>query len=140
MLRTDRDGAVTVTVTPAGELDRRLQPGLPGVVSGAGAGAGAAVEPARRSTLDCRRVMPVKLRVLAGPPGVERLPAVERTVEIDDHLPEIRFGRRAGLEIELPFPAVSAPIHARVSSVRARLGGSRTWEARAAPSLGRRGA
>ena len=43
----------------------------------------------------------------------EPSPPSERTVEVDDHLPEIRFGRRAGLEVELPFPAL-APIHARL--------------------------
>jgi pSer/pThr/pTyr-binding forkhead associated (FHA) protein len=57
--------------------------------------------------------MAVTLRVLAGPPGDEPSPPSERTDEVDDHLPEIRFGRRAGLEVELPFPAL-APIHARL--------------------------
>jgi len=57
--------------------------------------------------------MAVKLRVLAGPAGDEPAPSEERAVEIEEHLPEIRFGRRPGLEVELPFPGVS-PIHARL--------------------------
>ncbi len=57
--------------------------------------------------------MAVKLRVLAGPAGDEPVPSEERAVELDEHLPEIRLGRRAGLEVELPFPAL-APIHARL--------------------------
>jgi len=57
--------------------------------------------------------MAVKLRVLAGPPGAEPAPAAERAVEVDGNLSEIRLGRRAGLEVELPFPAL-APIHARL--------------------------
>ncbi len=57
--------------------------------------------------------MAVKLRVLAGPAGDETAPSEERAVEVDEHLPEIRFGRRAGLEVELPFPAI-ALLHARL--------------------------
>jgi pSer/pThr/pTyr-binding forkhead associated (FHA) protein len=57
--------------------------------------------------------MAVKLRVLAGPAGDEPVPSEERAVQVDAHLPEIRLGRRAGLEVELPFPALS-PIHARL--------------------------
>ena len=57
--------------------------------------------------------MAVKLRVLAGPPGAEPAPVSERAVDVDENLGEIRFGRRAGLEVELPFPAL-APIHARL--------------------------
>jgi pSer/pThr/pTyr-binding forkhead associated (FHA) protein len=57
--------------------------------------------------------MPVKLRILAGPPGDEPSPRVERTIEVADHLAEIRLGRRAGLEIELPFAALSR-LHARL--------------------------
>jgi pSer/pThr/pTyr-binding forkhead associated (FHA) protein len=57
--------------------------------------------------------MAVKLRVLAGPPGAEPAPPAERMVDVDEHLTEIRIGRRAGLEVELPFPSL-APIHARI--------------------------
>lgn len=57
--------------------------------------------------------MAVKLRVLAGPANDEPAPSEERALEVDEHLPEIRIGRRAGLEVELPFPALS-PIHARL--------------------------
>jgi pSer/pThr/pTyr-binding forkhead associated (FHA) protein len=57
--------------------------------------------------------MAVKLRVLVGAPGTASPPPAERSVAIDEHLGEIRFGRRAGLEVELPF-AELAPIHARL--------------------------
>src|SRR5260221_13074960 len=57
--------------------------------------------------------MAVRLRVLAGPPGAEPAPPSERAVDVDEHLPEIRLGRRAGLEVELPFPAL-APVQARI--------------------------
>ncbi|HET6146235.1 MAG TPA: FHA domain-containing protein [Polyangia bacterium] len=57
--------------------------------------------------------MAVKLRVLAGPPGAEPAPASERAVAVDESLREIRLGRRAGLEVELPFAAL-APVHARL--------------------------
>jgi len=57
--------------------------------------------------------MPLRLRVLAGPVSAQPAPPAERAVDVDEHLPEIRLGRRAGLEIELPFAAL-APIHARL--------------------------
>jgi pSer/pThr/pTyr-binding forkhead associated (FHA) protein len=57
--------------------------------------------------------MALKLRVLAGPAGDRTAPSAERVVDLDEHLSEIRLGRRAGLEVELPFPALS-PIHARL--------------------------
>ena len=57
--------------------------------------------------------MAVKLRVLACPAGDEPAPTEERAVEVDEHLPEIRIGRRPGAEVELPFPSV-APLHARL--------------------------
>jgi pSer/pThr/pTyr-binding forkhead associated (FHA) protein len=40
-------------------------------------------------------------------------PAVAREVVLDDGLDELRLGRRADLELPLPFPALSA-VHARV--------------------------
>jgi pSer/pThr/pTyr-binding forkhead associated (FHA) protein len=57
--------------------------------------------------------MALTLRVLAAPPGAASSPTVERSVAVDEHLAEIRFGRRAGLEVELPFAGL-APIHARL--------------------------
>jgi pSer/pThr/pTyr-binding forkhead associated (FHA) protein len=57
--------------------------------------------------------MAVRLRVRVGAPGPASSPPAERSVAIDEHLGEIRFGRRAGLEVELPF-AELAPIHARL--------------------------
>jgi pSer/pThr/pTyr-binding forkhead associated (FHA) protein len=57
--------------------------------------------------------MALKLRVLAGSPAGQPAPPAERALEVDEHLAEIRFGRRAGLEVELPFAAL-APIHARL--------------------------
>jgi len=67
--------------------------------------------------------MVLRFRILASGPvptasapegrdGEPRPPA-DRAVELTESLDEIRFGRRAGLEIELPFPAVS-PLHARM--------------------------
>lgn len=56
--------------------------------------------------------MALRFRVCAPAPSDARA-AVERVVELPDELREIRIGRRAGLELELPFPAVSA-LHARL--------------------------
>ncbi|MEA2698261.1 MAG: hypothetical protein QOI66_2532 [Myxococcales bacterium] len=58
--------------------------------------------------------MPLRFRILAAAadssdPG----PAVERLVDVPDDVPEIRFGRREGLEITLPFAALSG-LHARL--------------------------
>jgi pSer/pThr/pTyr-binding forkhead associated (FHA) protein len=59
--------------------------------------------------------MVLRLRVLASDPaaGGDPGPAADRAIELPDAVPEIRLGRRPGLEIELPFPAV-APLHARL--------------------------
>src|SRR5207244_12859792 len=57
-----------------------------------------------------------KLRSVGAGPGApagEPGPTADRVVELDDGIAEIRFGRRAGLEVELPFPAL-APEHARM--------------------------
>src|SRR4051812_35155472 len=61
--------------------------------------------------------MPFRFLILAHPspsPDAEPAPRAERVVELDEGLTEIRFGRRPGLEIELPFPAL-ASVHARMS-------------------------
>jgi pSer/pThr/pTyr-binding forkhead associated (FHA) protein len=62
--------------------------------------------------------MPLRFRILQGQPpsagaqvadavGWGTAPAIERLVEMAD-LEEIRIGRRAGLDITLPFPTISA--------------------------------
>jgi pSer/pThr/pTyr-binding forkhead associated (FHA) protein len=58
--------------------------------------------------------MVIKLRILAGPAGGEPAPTTERLVEIGADVGVVRLGRRAGLEVELPFPALS-PVHARIA-------------------------
>src|SRR4051812_38937180 len=61
--------------------------------------------------------MPLRFRILAGGGGAG--PAVERTVAVKagpgagGAAAEVRIGRRADLELPLPFAAVSA-LHARV--------------------------
>jgi pSer/pThr/pTyr-binding forkhead associated (FHA) protein len=82
--------------------------------------------------------MPLRFRILAAPPspspGPPREPSAseERTLELDEAIEEIRFGRRAGLEIELPFPAL-APLHARMVKrgggweLEDLAGGDATW-------------
>jgi pSer/pThr/pTyr-binding forkhead associated (FHA) protein len=68
--------------------------------------------------------MPVRFRILAAaaagpvPAGAEG-PAETRSLEVADGVAEIRIGRRAGLEVSLPFPALSA-VHALI---QARAGG-----------------
>jgi pSer/pThr/pTyr-binding forkhead associated (FHA) protein len=60
--------------------------------------------------------MVLKLRIVGAGPGApagEPGPTADRVVELDDAIAEIRFGLRAGLEVELPFPAL-APEHARM--------------------------
>ena len=71
--------------------------------------------------------MPLRFRILAAAPDATATPAtpdigpaVERLVDVSDDVAEIRFGRREGLEIVLPFPALSG-LHARL--VRANGGG-----------------
>jgi pSer/pThr/pTyr-binding forkhead associated (FHA) protein len=61
--------------------------------------------------------MVLKLRILAGAPGGEPAPTTERTIEIGLDVAVVRLGRRAGLEVELPFPAIS-PLHARLVQAR----------------------
>jgi pSer/pThr/pTyr-binding forkhead associated (FHA) protein len=61
--------------------------------------------------------MPLRFRVLpaddARPGAGASGPLVERAVELPDALDEIRVGRRADVELPLPFAALSA-VHARV--------------------------
>jgi pSer/pThr/pTyr-binding forkhead associated (FHA) protein len=60
--------------------------------------------------------MPVRVRILAGAADAAAegaAPAVERALELPDHLAEIRIGRRADLEVPLPFGALSV-LHARL--------------------------
>jgi pSer/pThr/pTyr-binding forkhead associated (FHA) protein len=61
----------------------------------------------------CFRVLPVDDTRPAGRVGVAG-PLVEREVVISDDLPQIRIGRRADLELPLPF-AVLSGVHARLS-------------------------
>jgi pSer/pThr/pTyr-binding forkhead associated (FHA) protein len=68
--------------------------------------------------------MPLRFRILAADrrtPPEEPAPGADRVVDVADDVQEIRFGRRAGLEVELPFPALSG-LHARL--VRAGDGGA----------------
>jgi pSer/pThr/pTyr-binding forkhead associated (FHA) protein len=60
--------------------------------------------------------MPVRFRILASTAaasGVPAAPSVERVVDVADGHVEIRLGRRADLELPLPFGTLSS-IHARV--------------------------
>src|SRR5947209_9964765 len=62
--------------------------------------------------------MPLRLRVIprSAHKAVEDPdpgPTTERIVEFDDDVEEIRIGRRAGLELSLPFKALSS-LHARL--------------------------
>ncbi|HET6281443.1 MAG TPA: FHA domain-containing protein [Polyangia bacterium] len=60
--------------------------------------------------------MPLRFRILAADRRTatqEPAPSADRVVDVADDLQEIRFGRGAGLEVELPFPALSAR-HARL--------------------------
>jgi pSer/pThr/pTyr-binding forkhead associated (FHA) protein len=61
----------------------------------------------------CFRVLPVDDTRPAGRAGVAG-PPVEREVVIPDGLPQIRIGRRADLELPLPF-AVLSSVHARLT-------------------------
>lgn len=61
----------------------------------------------------CFRVLPVDDTRPAGRAGVAG-PLVEREVVISDGLPQIRIGRRADLELPLPF-AVLSSVHARLT-------------------------
>lgn len=76
--------------------------------------------------------MPLRFRILQGQPplagaqvadavGWGTAPAIERLVEMAD-LEEIRIGRRAGLDITLPFPTISA-----LHTVIRRSGKERRW-------------
>lgn len=60
--------------------------------------------------------MALRFRILAAdrrsPPN-EPAPAEDRVVDVADDLSEIRLGRRVGLEVALPFPALSS-LHARL--------------------------
>jgi pSer/pThr/pTyr-binding forkhead associated (FHA) protein len=63
--------------------------------------------------------MPLRLRLLASsttgsasPPG-ERGPTQERAIELPDETQEIRIGRRADIEVPLPYPSLSG-LHARL--------------------------
>lgn len=65
--------------------------------------------------------MPLRLRVIppAGlKPGDRRSPTTERLVEFADDVEEIRIGRRADVELSLPFVALSG-LHARLRRKRA---------------------
>jgi pSer/pThr/pTyr-binding forkhead associated (FHA) protein len=53
--------------------------------------------------------MPLRLRLLASPAG----PRQERAIELPDETREIRIGRRADIEVPLPYPALSG-LHARL--------------------------
>ena len=69
--------------------------------------------------------MPLRLRVI--PPaglkaGDRRSPTTERLVEFGDDVDEIRIGRRADVELSLPFVALSG-LHARLRRKRAGNGG-----------------
>jgi pSer/pThr/pTyr-binding forkhead associated (FHA) protein len=69
--------------------------------------------------------MPLRLRVIppAGlKPGDRRSPTTERLVEFADDVEEIRIGRRADVELSLPFLALSG-LHARLRRKRAGDGG-----------------
>jgi len=69
--------------------------------------------------------MPLRLRVIppAGlKPGDRRSPTTERLVEFADDVEEIRIGRRADVELSLPFLALSG-LHARLRRKRAGNGG-----------------
>ena len=62
--------------------------------------------------------MPLRLRVLPAPSrsrkGGKATPAaVERSIDFDDGLGQIRIGRRADLELSLPFSPLSG-VHARL--------------------------
>jgi pSer/pThr/pTyr-binding forkhead associated (FHA) protein len=74
--------------------------------------------------------MPLRLRVIppAGlKPGDRRSPSTERLVEFADDVEEIRIGRRADVELSLPFLALSG-LHARLRRKRAGDGGrSDAW-------------
>jgi pSer/pThr/pTyr-binding forkhead associated (FHA) protein len=70
--------------------------------------------------------MPLRLRMiptsrLAGGGGG---PTTERAIEFEDTVGQIRVGRRADLELPLPFPALSG-VHARI--MRAEDGGQEGW-------------
>ena len=69
--------------------------------------------------------MPLRLRVI--PPaglkaGDRRSPTTERLVEFGDDVDEIRIGRRADVELSLPFVALSG-LHARLRRKRGDGGG-----------------
>jgi pSer/pThr/pTyr-binding forkhead associated (FHA) protein len=69
--------------------------------------------------------MPLRLRVIppAGlKPGDRRSPTTERLVEFGDDVEEIRIGRRADVELSLPFVALSG-LHARLRRRPAANGG-----------------
>ena len=58
--------------------------------------------------------MPLRLRLLPSPgAGGGRGPSEERAIELPDDTREIRIGRRADLELPLPYPALSN-LHARL--------------------------
>ena len=60
--------------------------------------------------------MALRFRILAADgrtPIQEPAPSADRVVDVADDVQEIRFGRGAGLEVELPFPALSG-LHARL--------------------------
>src|SRR5690349_6565022 len=68
--------------------------------------------------------MPLRLQVI--PPASRlpnEMPAGERTVEFGDAIDQIRVGRRADLELSLPFPRLSG-VHARL--VRASEGNDKS--------------
>ena len=74
--------------------------------------------------------MPLRLRVIPSAglkPGDRRSPTTERLVEFADDVEEIRIGRRADVELSLPFMALSG-LHARLRRKRAGDGGrSDAW-------------
>jgi pSer/pThr/pTyr-binding forkhead associated (FHA) protein len=73
--------------------------------------------------------MPLRLRVIPtarAKAGEEGGPTTERIVEFPDEAEEIKIGRRADLDLSLPFKALSS-LHARLLRKRAPSGGRDTW-------------
>jgi len=60
--------------------------------------------------------MPLRLRVIPAPSGARKgrsNPPAERSIDFDDGVGQIRIGRRADLELSLPFAPLSG-VHARL--------------------------
>jgi pSer/pThr/pTyr-binding forkhead associated (FHA) protein len=60
--------------------------------------------------------MPLRLRMIpaAGQAGKDQGPSAERAIEFAEGTDEVRIGRRADVELPLPFPALSG-LHARLT-------------------------